>query len=205
MSRSGLTTSPTMTRMAAGVRLRAPSFSVLLAAAQRGDENAIAALWRAHRPAVLRYFRVAAPPVAEDLDAETWIEVAKRLSTFTGDEDAFRAFLFTVARHRLVDWRRRTGRRPEVAVGDRLPEGAGPDASVAVLQDVGTSEALRLLSQLSPDQAEAIALRVVAGLTVEEVGRLTGKKPSAVRVLCHRGLRRLAARIAEADAVEALA
>lgn len=191
--------------MAAGVRLRASTFSVLLSAAQRGDENAIAALWRAHRPAVLRYFQVAAPSAAEDLDAETWIEVAKRLSTFTGDEDAFRAFLFTVARHRLIDFRRRTGRRPEVAVGARIPEGVAPDASAAVLQDVATAEALRLLSQLSPDQAEAIALRVVAGLTVEEVARLVAKKPSTVRVLCHRGLRRLATLVAESDAVEALA
>jgi RNA polymerase sigma-70 factor (ECF subfamily) len=35
-------------------------------------------------------------------------------------------------------------------------------------------------------------LRVVAGLDVGQVARITGKSPGAVRVATHRGLRRLA-------------
>jgi RNA polymerase sigma-70 factor, ECF subfamily len=40
-----------------------------------------------------------------------------------------------------------------------------------------------------------VALRVVAGLEVGEVARIVGKQPGAVRVLAHRGLRRLADRL----------
>jgi RNA polymerase sigma-70 factor, ECF subfamily len=45
------------------------SFPALLAAAQGGDEQAFAVLWRDLQPAVLRYLRVTAAPVAEDLAA----------------------------------------------------------------------------------------------------------------------------------------
>ena len=55
-----------------------------------------------------------------------------------------------------------------------------------------TQAALALVAQLSPLQAEVIALRVMAGLDVEAVARLVGRSPGAVRVAAHRGLRRLA-------------
>ena len=48
-----------------------PSFPAVLAAAQGGDEQAFAVLWRDLQPAVLRYLRVAAPIAAEDLAADT--------------------------------------------------------------------------------------------------------------------------------------
>jgi len=55
------------------------SFPGLLAAAQGGDEQAFAVLWRDLQPALLRYFRVAAPEAAEDLAADTWVSVIRGL------------------------------------------------------------------------------------------------------------------------------
>jgi RNA polymerase sigma-70 factor, ECF subfamily len=48
---------------------------------------------------------------------------------------------------------------------------------------------------LPPDQAEVILLRVVAGLDLDEVAGVVRKRPGNVRVLQHRGLRRLAQRL----------
>jgi RNA polymerase sigma-70 factor (ECF subfamily) len=50
-------------------------FPELLVAAQGGDEQAFAVLWRDLQPAVLRYFQVAAAEAAEDLAADTWMSV----------------------------------------------------------------------------------------------------------------------------------
>ena len=47
-----------------------------------------------------------------------------------------------------------------------------------------------MLATLPVDQAEVIALRVIAGLETERVAEIVGKRPGAVRVLQHRGLRR---------------
>jgi RNA polymerase sigma-70 factor (ECF subfamily) len=58
-----------------------------------------------------------------------------------------------------------------------------------------TRTALALIAELPRDQAEVVALRVLGGLDVAEVARILGKRPGAVRVLAHRGLRRLAQRL----------
>jgi RNA polymerase sigma-70 factor, ECF subfamily len=174
-----------------------PLFPELLAAAQGGDEQAFAVLWRDLQPAVLRYFQVVAAEAAEDLAADTWVSVIRGLGRFRGEERAFRAWVFTVARHRAVDWRRQAARRPTSPVPvEHLADRPAPDDPVAaVLEAQSTQAALALLVELPPDQAEVVALRVLGGLDVAEVGRIIGKRPSAVRVLSHRGLRRLASQV----------
>jgi RNA polymerase sigma-70 factor, ECF subfamily len=174
-----------------------PLFPGLLAAAQGGDEQAFAVLWRDLQPAVVRYFQVVAREAAEDLAADTWVSVIRGLGRFRGDEQAFRAWIFTVARHRGVDWRRQAARRQTSPVPvEHLAERPAPDDPVAaVLEAQSTRAALALLAELPPDQAEVVALRVLGGLDVAEVARIVGKRPSAVRVLAHRGLRRLARQV----------
>jgi RNA polymerase sigma-70 factor, ECF subfamily len=174
-----------------------PLFPELLAAAQGGDERAFAVLWRDLQPAVLRYFKVTEAEAAEDLAADSWVSVIRGLGRFRGDERAFRAWVFTVARHRAIDWRRLAARRPTRSVpAELLAERPAPDDPVAqVLEAQSTRAALVLLAELPADQAEVLALRVLAGLEVAEVARIVGKRPGAVRVLAHRGLRRLAQRV----------
>jgi RNA polymerase sigma-70 factor, ECF subfamily len=172
-------------------------FPDLLAAAQGEDEQAFAVLWRELQPAVLRYLQVAAGAAAEDLAADTWVSVIGGLGRFRGDERAFRAWLFTVARHRAIDWRRQAARRPTSSIpAEQLAERPAPDDPVAaVFEAQSTRAALALVAELPPDQAEVVALRVLGGLDVAEVARIVGKRPSAVRVLAHRGLRRLARQV----------
>jgi RNA polymerase sigma-70 factor (ECF subfamily) len=47
---------------------------------------------------------------------------------------------------------------------------------------------LDLLAVLSPDQREVVLLRIVADLSVEEVGRMLGKSEGAIKALQHRAL-----------------
>jgi len=77
-------------------------FAEVLAAAQQGSEAAFSRLWRDGNPALLRYLRVMAPESAEDTAAETWLHVVRGLAGFRGDEQAWRAWLFTTARRRAI-------------------------------------------------------------------------------------------------------
>jgi RNA polymerase sigma-70 factor (ECF subfamily) len=61
--------------------------------------------------------------------------------------------------------------------------------------------ALALVRTLPPDQAEAVLLRVVADLTVAEVAQIMGRREGTIRVLVHRGLKRLAERIVVTQAL----
>jgi RNA polymerase sigma-70 factor (ECF subfamily) len=170
------------------------TFPGVLAAAQRGEEWAVGVLWRDLHPRLSRYLRGLAPDVAEDVESEAWIVAARDLGSFVGGEDAFRAWLFTVARHRLLDWRRRAGRRPATTVPvEELAELAGGDDPARTAEEaLSLDAALGVVRQLTPEQAEVILLRVVAGLSVERVAAMVGKRPGAVRALQHRALRRLA-------------
>ena len=176
-----------------------PEFDDVLRAAADGDEEAFGRLWTDLQPRLLRYFMVAAPAVAEDLASETWLGVVRGLGRFQGSEAAFRAWVFTIARHELLDWRRRAARRGgEDLPADGVVEQVAPDDPAAdALEGFSTREALAQVASLPPDQAEAIVLRVVAGLDVSRVAAIMGKRPGTVRVLTHRGLRRLAERLGD--------
>lgn len=169
-------------------------FGAILDAAKRGDQQAFAVLWRDLQPSMLRYLRVIVPEAYEDLASETWLEVARGLDRFDGGEAGFRSWVFTVARHRVVDLRRREARQPVVPVDpDAFPEQpVSADAAEAALETISTRAALDLIARLPPDQAEVVALRIVGGLDVGQTAAIVGKRSGTVRVLSHRGLRRLA-------------
>jgi RNA polymerase sigma-70 factor (ECF subfamily) len=170
-----------------------------LGAADEAD-RAFSELWRDANPALLRYLRVIAPETAEDIAADTWVQVVRGLTAFRGDEAAWRAWLFTIARHRAIDEGRRRSRRPVVSVPEvaDVTSPDNPDPADLVLEKLSTRAAVALIATLPRLQAEVILLRVVAGLDTPTVARLVGRSPGAVRVAAHRGLRQLAATLAEA-------
>ena len=159
------------------------------------DGRGLDELYRELQPALLGHLRVVHAGLAEDIAGDVWTEVAASFPRFVGGDDAFRAWVFTLARRRSIDTYRRAGRRPTVALSGGLYEVAADrpeDEIVARLSMEGTVARLRQL--LPPDQAEVVLLRVVRGLSVDEVAALTSKTPVNVRVLQHRALNRLAAR-----------
>ncbi|HKN41136.1 MAG TPA: RNA polymerase sigma factor [Acidimicrobiia bacterium] len=180
-------------------------FQAILTAAQDGGEWAVAILYRWLHPAVTGYLRGRAGDDAEDLASETWLAVARALPAFSGDEPAFRSWVFTIAHRRLVDHHRASARRPRTrsltpAEGDghdgplELPGAHDPAGEVEAAL-AGEEAVRRIVALLPPDQADIVLLRVVAGLPVEEVAAITGRQPGTVRVLQHRALRRLADRL----------
>jgi RNA polymerase sigma-70 factor (ECF subfamily) len=168
-----------------------------LAAAIGGDTAGFGVLWRSLQPALLRYLRVVSGDAAEDIASETWLQAVRHLPGFTGDATAFRVWLFRIGRNRAIDERRRMARRREDPAGtpDEPETESVPDAATLAIERVETDWALRLIASLPRDQAEAVMLRVVAGLDVAQTAEVLGKRPGAVRVAALRGLRRLAAHL----------
>jgi RNA polymerase sigma-70 factor, ECF subfamily len=161
-------------------------FDSTLTAAQTGAEWALESLFHRLQPTLLRYLRAQEPSEAEDLASEAWLDIAHGIGRFEGDESAFRRWAFTIARRRLIDFRRSRARRrtdpAPIEVLARQPGQAEP----------GMDAALSHLAALPPEQAEILLLRVVAGFDSNEVALITGKKPGTVRVIQKRALERLA-------------
>jgi RNA polymerase sigma-70 factor (ECF subfamily) len=179
------------------------TFPEVLLQARSGQEAAFATIWRDLHPAVLRYLRVLTREAAEDVASETWAAVTTSLDNFSGGEPEFRAWLFTVARRRAIDHFRREARRPMISVDPgslgSICTGRTDDPGDVAIDAIATRAALAMIAALPPDQAEAVALRAVAGLDVAQVAAIMGKRPGTVRVLAHRGLRELARRISEEE------
>jgi RNA polymerase sigma-70 factor (ECF subfamily) len=171
-----------------------------LAAARRGEETGFAELWHALHPPLLRYLRAVVGDTAEDVASEAWLQAAKDVRGYRGDAAGFRVWLFRVARHRALDELRKTSRRKEdngdvAAIATDWPSADDTERAAAERED--TERALRLIARLPKDQAEAVLLRVVAGLDVAQTAKVLEKRDGAVRIAAMRGLKRLAAILAE--------
>jgi RNA polymerase sigma-70 factor, ECF subfamily len=164
-----------------------------LARAIAGDEAGFLQLWRSLQPRLLRFLRVLGSDDPEDVASETWLQVVRDLCMFSGSADDFRRWLFTIGRNRAIDAARARSRRPARAASAGLDILA--DTHVVedeVLDGISAEQAVTMLRRLSRDQAEAVALRVLAGLDTPDVAKILGKSSGAVRVALHRGLRTLA-------------
>jgi RNA polymerase sigma-70 factor (ECF subfamily) len=169
------------------------SFEERLAAAKAGDERSFVELFRSIQPVLLRYLTTLGGSLAEDVASETWLSVVRGLDRFSGDEAGWRAWVFTIARARLVDAQRRASRTPDTVDAQEALESTpdGIDVAADVEEIFSTESALALIGRLPPDQAEVVLLRHVAGLDVARTAKVLGKRPGTVRVAAHRGLRRL--------------
>jgi RNA polymerase sigma-70 factor, ECF subfamily len=91
--------------------------------ARLGDEGGFTTLWRALHPPLLRYLTVRGNPAPEDIAGETWLQVVRDLDGFAGGAPEFRAWLFTVARHRAIDAGRAVAARPSIPMADPAANG----------------------------------------------------------------------------------
>ena len=149
-------------------------FARVLAAAQRGDENAFGQLWRDANPAVRRYLRVVAPTAGNGLVDSTWVVLASGLRGFSGTESDWRVCVLATARHQ--------SRRHHLArLRPKPPVPPPPPPRVPVtLADVVTDVALDLLTELPREQGEMLVLRAACGLSATEAARVTGRTTAQV-------------------------
>lgn len=170
-----------------------PSANSDAAAAKAGDAAAFERLYRRIQPPLLRYLSTLVGDDAEDVAAETWLQVVRDLASFKGDDSDFKGWVVTIGRHRALDHLRALARRPSDPVApDRLAAPRAPDDTFGASEEAtATRRALRLIARLPQDQAEAVLLRVVVGLDAPTAAKVLGKRAGAVRMATSRGLGQL--------------
>jgi RNA polymerase sigma factor (sigma-70 family) len=171
-------------------RKRETGDPAILDAARGGDERAWAEIYRSLAPAVLGYLRSSGAPEPEDVVSEVFLQVARDLAQFDGNPRQFRAWVFTIAHHRLIDARRSSARRPVEPVADvpEPPPEVPDEAAEEALARISAEQVQRVLAALSPDQRSVLLLRVLGDLSVDDVARALGKRRGAVKALQRRGL-----------------
>ncbi len=166
----------------------------LIARAQRGDGDAVAALYRRHVDAIARYiaYRVPDDAAVEDLTAEVFLRMVEGLPTYRNTGAPFEAWLYRIAAARVADYFRQQAR----SATDALDEGSAADVASALELDLAQREELdtlrAALQQLNEEQQTILLLRFVERKSHEEVARILGKSERAVAVAQHRALKKLA-------------
>ena len=159
--------------------------AVLVEAARR-DPEAFAALYRQYLTPLYRYLyrRLSNAHDAEDLTTQVFMDVLEGLPTHRYREGGcFVAWLFTIARRRLVDYYRQ---RTAEQLGD--PPSPEPSLVAAIEKGQDVQRLACLLSQLDEDQQELLRLRFSAGLSFSEISMLDGRSEAAVKMALYRTL-----------------
>lgn len=172
-----------------------PSFDEVLRAARDGDAQAFEQIFVVLSGKVLVFARVRGASDPEGLVNEVFLQVFLGLGDFDGSEVQFRAWMFRIARNKLVDESRRRQRRPvEVADDDQLAAAPSrPDlVDSGAMERIATDSLVSRLTILTPEQRDVVVLRVVADLTIDDIAAVIGKRPGAVKALQRRAFRALA-------------
>lgn len=180
--------------------------SALLARHLAGDPTAFAAIYRAHAVAVYRRLsRILGPvPEREDLTQDVFLALHRALPTFR-NEARLSTLIHRIAVNRAFEYLRRQTRRRTTLVdggiGSGLEEHVSPAASpatqAAARQDL--VQVFTCLAKIKPKKRIAFLLRVVDGMSFEEIGELVDATPEAVAKRVQHGQRELDALLARAE------
>jgi RNA polymerase sigma-70 factor, ECF subfamily len=170
----------------------------LVAEAVAGEPRAKDRLLTAIHPLVLRYCRgrlgrqETVIGSADDIAQEVCLAVVNALPGYTIRGLSFRAFVYGIAAHKVIDAHRAVSRGrtdPVADVPDSVEIDAGPEQRV--LHGELSAQLRALLDELPEKQREILVLRIVVGLSAEETAEIVGASPGAVRVAQHRALGKL--------------
>lgn len=166
-----------------------------LAAARTGAPWAWEAIYGDLAGPVGGYLRGRGALDVEDLVSETFLSVAKDIHSFSGDESAFRSWVFTIAHRRMQDAWRAQGRRVAVADGEDAQNHAERtwqgDVEDEAMVSMSVVEVEALLDHLTVPQRDVVLLRVIGDLSVAQTAEVLGASEGAVRALQNRALRDL--------------
>jgi RNA polymerase sigma-70 factor, ECF subfamily len=149
------------------------SDEAMVARAMAGDRRAFDELYQRHVDSVWRWLTrlLGADPEREDLAQHIFSEVFDTLGRFRG-QARFRTFLYRIVVNVAVDQMKRRTRRAKRDVAATLAE-AVPDPARSPEENAETRElvagAFELLERIKPKKRVAFLLRVVEGLSLEEV------------------------------------
>jgi RNA polymerase sigma-70 factor (ECF subfamily) len=160
----------------------------LVERARGSDPDAWEALYRRVFPGLLAYaMRRLDADRAHDAVAETMARAVAGIERFAWQGAGFDAWMYGILRHVVIDAHRVRARHR----GEPVDQGDGAGPLDYVLDEEEATAMRSAFEALDASDREVLELRVVAGLSAEEVGAVLSKRPGAVRMAQSRALERL--------------
>src|SRR3954471_14417761 len=165
----------------AGVNVHEPDDASLMLRYRDGDVRAFELLYKRHKGPLYRYLQRLCrnPEAANDLYQEVWSKVIASRERYEVKAQ-FNTFLYRIAHNAAIDYFRRSGRQHEgrmeeiTELEDHLPSASAeqPDMQASEMQVRASFQ--RALAELPPEQRDVFLLYEESGLSLEQIGKVTG-------------------------------
>ncbi len=161
----------------------------LIQKAKACDPDALSTLYERYYQSIYRYvyYRVSDTGLAEDLTADIFMKMLHGIASYSIQGVPFSAWLYRIARNRVIDHMRRRPEKPELSLEEaRVENMAGSDATLehALQRD----ELLTAIQVLTDDQKQVIILKFIQDMDNSTIAAVLGKTEGAVKSLQHRAL-----------------
>lgn len=157
--------------------------------AQAFEEDALRTLYELYYPKVYNYafLQMGDIHAAEDLAADVMLKMLESIRSYRFRGLPFGAWVFRIARNRLIDLHRRRKRRGEVDLSETLASTlASPQSLAERALDRGQLQIA--LKHLTSEQRQVIVLKFIEGFDNRSIGRIMGRNEGAIKSLQHRAL-----------------
>ncbi len=168
----------------------------LVRRAQDMDNDALGSLCASYYPRIYNFSlsNVRGVQGAEDMASDVMLKVIESIGRYRPTGVPFSAWVFSIARNKLIDRHRHGKRRQRMALNEViLTSKACPESLVEEAQE--RRRLYRALGGLRAPEREVIILRFLIGLDTRSVSGIVGRTESAVKSLQHRGLKVLRTRL----------
>lgn len=167
----------------------------LLTRAQQGDQEAFEALYGLYFTPVFRYLllRTKNKKDAEDIAQTVFVKLATANAMYQERSSAPLAYLFTIARNALIDWRRKES-HGIVYDDEELTTTLEHSRAYASDETTGREErdlVARALVLLDDVARQVVELRFIQGYSGREIAKAIGKSEDAVRQIQSRAFKKL--------------
>ena len=152
--------------------------SLLRSYARSGDVGAFEKLYARHKDALFNYVyrSLGQFAAAEEIAQEVWIVVINQAGQYQKREAAFRTWLFTIGRNKVIDFQRRRANQAYTDIDDTAIADTGLSAEDKVLMN----QLLVQLNHLPAEQRDAFVLQQ-EGFSQKEICKITAVGSETVK------------------------
>src|SRR5947209_4353417 len=145
------------------------------------------------------YYRTANHHDAEDLTEQTFLQAYRHFDRAQREANGrpLRPWLIRIAHNLAANYYRDRSRRPQAQLEDAAVVSAPHDTETIVEGREELEAVLAGVASLSDDRREALIMRFALGMDNREIARTLGRSEGATKVLLHRAIKQLEARIKE--------
>ena len=166
-----------------------------------GDTEAFGRLYDIYADRIYRhiYYRTSNADDARDLTQEVFAKAWQALPRYKRTKTPFLGWLFTISHNRVIDYYRT--KKDHVCLNNEIDWGSQVNNPENLLESAFTQQEVRkVILQLPEDQQQVIIMSFIEGFEYPEIAATLNKTEGNIRVIMHRGLKKMREILGEAEA-----